>query len=305
MKNSRAYVFDINRFATHDGHGIRTTIFFKGCPLRCKWCQNPEGLSSKQRPIYLEKTCIHCGLCQKASYENQMTYQDGRPYFNLGYQGNFDNLVKVCPASAIQYDSHAYTIDELVEKVKQDEVFYKHGGGVTVSGGEPFMQGEFLIELLKRLKDEGIHTAIETSLYTSLDLIQQALPYLDLVYADLKVFDENEHLEYTGVSFQTIKKHIQYILESQYKDRVIIRTPLIPTMSATDKNIAAISRFLVDIYPEVKYELLNYNPLASSKYSLVNLVYAIDKQYKMYDNEQMEHFYNLVYQAGLKNLIKE
>ncbi|MEG0277553.1 MAG: radical SAM protein, partial [Coprobacillus sp.] len=200
---------------------------------------------------------------------------------------------------------HAYTIDELVEKVKQDEVFYKHGGGVTVSGGEPFMQGEFLIELLKRLKDEGIHTAIETSLYTSLDLIQQALPYLDLVYADLKVFDENEHLEYTGVSFQTIKKHIQYILESQYKDRVIIRTPLIPTMSATDKNIAAISRFLVDIYPEVKYELLNYNPLASSKYSLVNLVYAIDKQYKMYDNEQMEHFYNLVYQAGLKNLIKE
>ncbi|MEG0276379.1 MAG: glycyl-radical enzyme activating protein [Coprobacillus sp.] len=305
MKNSKAYVFDINRFATHDGHGIRTTIFFKGCPLRCKWCQNPEGLSTKQRPVYFEKNCIHCGLCEKAAYENQMTFDSGRPYFHLGYQGDFDNLIKACPSSAIQYDSQAYDIDELIEKVKQDEVFYKHGGGVTVSGGEPFMQGEFLIELLKRLKAEGIHTAIETSLYTSLELIQEALPYLDLIYADMKICDEQKHIEYTGVSFQTIQKHIKYILESKYKDKVIIRTPLIPSMSATDQNITAIARFLVSIYPEVKYELLNYNPLASSKYSLVDLEYGLDKQYKMYTDEQMNHYYNLVYQTGLKNLIKE
>lgn len=305
MKNSKAYVFDINRFATHDGHGIRTTIFFKGCPLRCSWCQNPEGLSIKQRPIYFQKNCIHCGLCQKASYQNQMTYKDGRPYFNLDYLGNFNNLIKVCPAAAIQYDSHAYSVDELVEKVKQDEVFYKHGGGVTVSGGEPFMQGEFLIELLKRLKIEGIHTAIETSLYTSLELIETTLPYLDLIYADMKIYDDTKHQRYTGVPSQTIKKHIQYILESQYKDKVIIRTPLIPTISATDANITAISSFLVDIYPEVKYELLNYNPLASSKYELVDLEYGLDQQFKMFSNEQMEHFYKIVYQTGLKNLIKE
>lgn len=305
MKNSKAYVFDINRFATHDGHGIRTTIFFKGCPLRCQWCQNPEGLSYIQRPIYFENNCIHCRLCEKAAYKNQMNYKNERPYFNLEYQGNFDNLVKACPGAAIQYDSHPYTIEELVDKVKQDEVFYKHGGGVTVSGGEPFMQGEFLIELLKRFKQEEINTAIETSLYASLDLIKEALPYLDIIYADLKIFDESIHEKYTGVSAHLIKKNIQYILESKYKDKVIIRTPLIPTMSATDENITAISKFLMDIYPDVKYELLNYNPLASSKYSLVDLEYSLDKQYKMYDSKQMEHFYHLVYQTGLKNIIKE
>ena len=304
MKISKALVFDINRFATHDGHGIRTTIFFKGCPLRCLWCQNPEGLSPQQRPIYLKKNCIHCGLCKKASKENQMTYDD-RPYFNLEFQGSFDNLIKACPSSSIQYDSQAYTVEELVERVKQDEVFYKHGGGVTLSGGEPFMQGEFVIELLKRLKAEGIHTAIETSLYTSLALLKEALPYLDLIYADMKIYDEIKHKEYTGVSSQIIKKHIQYILESEYKDKVIIRTPLIPSISATDENITAISRFLVSIYPEVKYELLNYNPLASSKYELVDLEYGLDKHYKIFDNEKMNHFYNIVYQAKIKNLIKE
>ena len=305
MQISKAYVFDINRFATHDGHGIRTTVFFKGCPLRCRWCQNPEGLSPNQRPIYLEKNCIHCGLCEKASHLNQMTYANGRPYFNLDYADGFDNLIEVCPSASIQYDSQAYTIEELVDKVKQDEIFYKHGGGVTLSGGEPFMQSQFIIELLKKLKLEGFHTAIETSLYTTLELLKQALPYLDIIYADLKIFDEQKHDQYTGVSSQLIIKHIQYLLESEHKDKVIIRTPLIPMMSATNENIQAISSFLVNIYPEVKYELLNYNPLAPAKYSLVDLEYGLNHQYQMYSDDQMEHFYHIAYQSGIKNLIKE
>ena len=157
----------------------------------------------------------------------------------------------------------------------------------------------------KRCKEEGLHTAIETTMYASLDLIKKVLLYLDLIYIDLKIFDEIEHEKYTNVSSKIIKENIQYILESEHRDKVIIRTPLIPTITATDENITKITNFLVNLYPEVKYELLNYNPLASSKYELVGLEYGIDKQYKMFDQKQMQRFYQIVKQVGLKNLIIE
>lgn len=304
MKTSKALVFDIKRFAVHDGHGIRTTVFFKGCPLRCLWCQNPEGLSPHKKPIYFENQCIHCQLCKQHAHVNQLVYQNERPYFNNDYHGDYDNLVSVCPSSAIRYDSQEYTVEQLIARIKEDEVFFKYGGGVTFSGGEPFMQGDFLIDILKRCKQENIHTAIETSFYTSLKLILKAIEYLDLIYIDLKIFDEKKHQEYTGVSSKIIKENISYILKSKYKDKVIIRTPLIPTMSATDDNIHDIANFLVNIYSEVKYELLNYNPLASSKYHLVNLEYKL-KQYPRYSKQEMQHFYDIVSQTGLKNLIKE
>ncbi len=305
MKISKALVFDIKRFAVHDGAGIRTTVFFKGCPLRCKWCQNPEGLSPKRRPIYFKNSCIHCRRCEQFSRENQMRYENDRPYFNRKYTGDFDNLIKACPASAIRYDSEEYDVEQLIEKIKEDKVFFRDNGGVTFSGGEPLMQGEFLVEILKRCKVEGIHTAIETTMFASMDLIKKVLPYLDLIYIDLKVFDEKLHEEYTQVSSKKIKERIRYILESEHKDKVIIRTPLIPSMSATDENITSITKFLIHIYPEVKYELLNYNPLASSKYELVDLEYGVNIKYKMFNKEEMQHFYDIVYQAGLKNLIKE
>lgn len=301
MKTYKANVFDIKRFAVHDGHGLRTTVFFKGCPLRCKWCQNPEGLHQERKIIYLENKCIHCKRC--AQFVSQVDYHDHRPYF-LECE-HYDNVIRACPANAIRYDSQSYGIEELMKEIKKDEVFAKLGGGVTFSGGEPFMQGEFLIEILKRCQEEGIHTAIETSLFTSLELIKQALPYLDLMYIDLKVFDETKHYEMTGVTSQIIKSHIQYILESEHKHKVIIRTPLIPSMTATDDNITSIASFLVNIDNEVKYELLNYNPLASSKYSLVEEEYGVDEHYQMYNKQQMQHFYDIVNRTGLKNLIIE
>ncbi len=305
MKTSKALVFDIKRFAVHDGYGLRTTVFFKGCPLRCKWCQNPEGLSPQRQPIYFKNNCIHCQRCEQFSQEGQMIYEKNRPYFSKEYNGDFDNLIKYCPASAIRYDCEEYDIETLMEKIKEDQIFFRDDGGVTFSGGEPLMQGEFLYDILKACKEEGINTAIETTMYGSFDLIKKILPYLDLIYIDLKVFDEKRHEELTNVSSEMIKKHIQYILESEHKDKVIIRTPLIPTMSATDQNIKNIADFLVHIYPEVKYELLNYNPLASAKYELVDLEYELDKQLKMFNQEEMNHFYQIVYQTGLKNLIKE
>lgn len=302
MKTSKALIFDIKRFAVHDGYGLRTTVFFKGCPLRCSWCQNPEGLSRRQRLVYFEKKCIHCRRCQQ--FDDYVIYSNDRPYFNYA-KSDYESLIKACPSGAIAYDSQFYSVEQLVDKIKEDEVFFKYGGGVTFSGGEPLMQGDFLVEVLKRCQEEGIHTTIETTLFASLDLIKRVLPYLDLIYVDLKEFDEKKHQEYTGVSSKIIKEHIQYILESEYKEKVIIRTPLIPSMTATDDNIRNIANYLFHLYSEVKYELLNYNPLASAKYELVDLQYGVDKHYQMFNKKQMQHFYDIVYQTGLKNLIIE
>lgn len=305
MKTSKALVFDIKRFAIHDGQGIRTTIFFKGCPLKCKWCQNPEGLSANRRPIYFEKRCIHCKRCQEVANEGQIEFKNNRPYFNLQYSGDFDNLIRACPSNAICYDSQEYDIDSLMEKIKDDEVFYKYGGGVTFSGGEPLMQGEFLVKILKRCQQEGIHCALETTLFAPLELIKEVLLYLDLIYIDLKVFDDDKHKEYTNVSSKLIKENLEYVLTNKPKAKIIIRTPLIPTMTATDDNIISIAKYLKELDPTVNYELLNYNPLASSKYELVDLQYELGNKYKMFTKEEMEHFYQLVYQTGLKNLIIE
>ena len=193
----------------------------------------------------------------------------------------------------------------LMKEIESDRVFYRDSGGVTFSGGEPFMQGEFLIDILKRCHQQHIHTAIETTLYTSLDFIQKALPYLDQIYIDLKINDEDMHQKYVGGSLSTIKKHIQYVLESEHRHKVIIRTPLIPQITATEQNIQSISQFLSHIYPDVQYELLNYNPLASAKYEWVDFDYGIDSKYKKLTDEEMETFYQIVYQNGIKNLIKE
>lgn len=305
MKTSKALVFDIKRFAIHDGHGIRTTVFFKGCPLQCKWCQNPEGLSSKQQPVYLKNKCIHCQRCLKASHEGQMHYSHDRPYIHFDYQGDFSNLIDACPSGAIRYDSQFYDLEELVEKIKEDKVFFQEEGGVTFSGGEPLMQGKFLVDLLKRCHEEGIHTAIETTLYVPLELIKEVLPYLDLIYIDLKIFDEQKHRTGTGVSSKSIKEHIAYVLTSEYKDKVIIRTPLIPTMTASDDNILSIARFLVGVDNDVHYELLNYNPLAPAKYEMLDKDYGLKGSYKLFTDQDMHHFYNLVYSTGLKHLVIE
>ncbi len=302
MKTSRALLFDIKRFALHDGEGIRTTLFFKGCPLKCKWCHNPEGLLPKRQPVFLSKKCVFCRFCEKHANENQMTFTS-RPIFNLDYP-DFDNLVDICPASAIQYDSSYYTLDELIELIKEDKVFYRDNGGVTFSGGEPFFQGEFLSELAMKCKEAGISTAIETSLYTTKELIDKVIPFIDRIYIDLKIFDEDKHAFYTGVSSKVIKENIAYILTGPYKDNVIIRTPLIPSITASDENIASISKYIYDLYSDVKYELLNYNPLASSKYELVGLEYEL-KDAKRLNEEQMNHFYDIVYNSGIKHVIKE
>lgn len=300
-------IFDIRRFSTHDGDGIRTTIFLKGCPLKCVWCQNPEGISPEENLIYFENKCIKCGLCVKNCSNKSIIEKDNKICIIKENCTDIQNKICIdsCPTNALTMDCKNYTLDKVVEIAVKDKVFFKYGGGVTLSGGEPFYQKDFTIALLKRLKEMGINTAIETSLAVSSEYLVEALPYLDIIFADFKVFDTEKHKAFTGVSNELIKNNIKLILESDKKNCVTIRTPLIPEFTANNNNIHDIGRYISDIYPEVKYELLNYNPLAKSKYNIMdNLEYCFEKNPKMYTDEQMKSFNDTAQSAGVKNLIK-
>ena len=300
-------IFDIRRFSTHDGEGIRTTIFLKGCPLKCVWCQNPEGISSEEQLIHFENKCINCDLCIKNCSNKSVIRENNKICVVQDKCIDEQNeiVTDICPTGALTMDSKNYTLDEVIEIALKDKAFFKYGGGVTLSGGEPLYQKEFVVVLLKMLKEAGINTAIETSLFVPTEYIIEALPYLDTIFADLKVFDNDKHKIFTGVSNELIKKNIKFILESNKKDNVIIRTPLIPQFTANKINIHDISGYISSIYSKVRYELLNYNPLAKSKYNLINnLDYCFEENPKMYTETQMEEFYDIAYSAGIRNLVK-
>lgn len=298
-------IFDIRRFSTHDGDGIRTTVFLKGCPLSCVWCQNPEGISTKRRPLHFENRCIQCGTCVTKCKNKGFRRENGRILLNPKAEEDWDQLIYVCPTGAIEMDSRTSTVEEVMEEIRKDLVFYHHGGGVTLSGGEPLLQWEFAREILKKCKEEGIHTAIETALFVKKEALQAVIPYLSMAFSDLKLIDEEEHKKYVGVSNKQIKKNIEVLLTSDIKDQVVIRTPMIPGITTTKENIQGIAAFISSVYPDVSYEILNYNPLAEAKYHLVDMEYCFEENPKLYSKEQMQEFGEWAKHAGVRNLIIE
>lgn len=298
-------IFDIRRFSTHDGNGIRTTVFFKGCPLRCVWCQNPEGIACDGSILYMENKCMHCGNCLKTAAHQGVYLKNGKICIHPTADEDWNHIIDECPTGAITKDTRVFDADELVKELLKDAVFFQNGGGVTLSGGEPLMQDAFAAEVLQRLKEGGIHTAIETALGVRESQVEHVVPYLDQIYADLKIYDEAKHKAYVGVSNVLIKKNLNMLLTSGHKDKVIVRTPLIPDFTATEENLSAIARFLTDLYPDVKCELLNYNPLAQAKYHLVGRSYCFKENPNMYSREQMEKFGEIVRRNGIRNVIME
>lgn len=298
-------IFDIRRFSTHDGDGIRTTVFLKGCPLSCVWCQNPEGISVQRRPLYFENRCLHCGTCTANCKDHGMQKNGTQMVLNPGAKEDWDNLIYLCPAGAIEMDSRICSVEDVMKEIRLDKVFYRHGGGITLSGGEPLLQWEFARKILKSCRQEEIHTAIETALHVPPAAVEAVLPYLDMAYADLKLIDKEEHRKYVGVSNDLIENNIEKLLTSPIRERVIIRTPMIPGITTSKENIQGIAAFLVEIYPEVSYEILNYNPLAEAKYHLIDKSYCFEENPKMYSKEQMQQFGQWAREAGVKNVIIE
>ena len=298
-------IFDIKRFAVHDGKGIRTTVFLKGCSMKCVWCQNPEGISMENTPIYFKSRCIKCRICEKFINGNGAVFENNNLEGEKISAENIKQIIENCPVEAVQKSLKEMTTEEVVNEILKDKIFFKNGGGATFSGGEPLLQKDFLIEILKKLKEENINTAVETALNVKTEILREILPYIDFVYADLKIFDEEKHKKYTGVSNKLIKKNIKFLLESTKKENVVIRTPMIPEFTAYEKNIKEISRYISEIYPDVKYEILNYNPLAESKYEMTGKKYCFEKNPSLYTEKEMKKFRNIAEKNGIKKIIIE
>jgi pyruvate formate lyase activating enzyme len=264
MEKRRPLIFDIKRHALEDGPGIRTTVFFKGCQLRCIWCQNPESIDPAPEIGFYPNNCIQCGECITVCKVSAISMDDpGR--IDRERCDKCGDCVKVCPGRGLLQIGHFYPIAELVPILLRDRVFYEvSGGGVTLSGGEPALYVDYVSLLLQALKKEGIHTAIETNgLFHWGEFNEKLSPWLDLIMFDVKLADLKQHLAYTGRGNEIILENLTKLVSERPRD-VIPRTVLIPHITAINENLRAISQIYQDLGIE-RCTLLPYNPLGFSK----------------------------------------
>lgn len=238
-------VTDIQKFSLHDGDGIRTTVFLKGCNMRCTWCHNPETISPEPQMIYYKEKCIGCGHCKD-----------------------------YCPTGARKLIGDERSAQSIFEEIASDIDYYRNsGGGITVSGGEPLMQADFTAEILRLCKEGGIKTAVESNLSFPFTSLEKLIPYLDCIFFDMKLFDEQEHIKHTGISNKRVKENALHL--NDYSIPMVMRTPLIPSITDYDENIRNIGEFGSELKNLCYYELLNYNVLAESKYEMVGQNYTL------------------------------
>ena len=261
-------IFEIKRFAVHDGDGIRTTVFFKGCPLRCVWCHNPEGLYAKPQLAYYSHKCTMCGYCATACPNGAHLIDDSKHTFNHEKCIACGKCESECFNDALKLYGKEMTVDELLPHLLEDREFFENsGGGVTLSGGECLLQADFCQELLKQLKSYGINTAIDTCGYVSREAFDKVIPYTDTFLYDIKAIDEEVHIKCTGHSNKIILDNLKYI--DSCNKNIEIRIPYVPMFN--DGEMEKISEFLKDIKNVKKVRVLPYHNYAGSKYEALGI----------------------------------
>lgn len=262
----KAIIFDIKHFAVHDGPGIRTTLFFKGCPLSCLWCHNPESISKNYQLSYLEYKCTNCQRCAFACENGVHVFENGHTLLreNCIYCGKCE---KACSAGALTLYGREINVAEAFDELIEDVDFYGETGGVTLSGGECLMQADFCKELLQRLKAEGINTALDTSGFAKREALEKIIPYTDLFLFDIKAFNEDVHIKCTGASNKIIFDNIKY-LDSLGKE-IEVRIPYIPDCNS--QEIEKIGDFLSHLKSVKTVRVLPYHNYAKSKYKALDM----------------------------------
>ncbi|MEM2151726.1 MAG: glycyl-radical enzyme activating protein [Candidatus Bathyarchaeia archaeon] len=268
----KGLVFDIKRFAVHDGPGIRTTVFLKGCPLRCFWCQNPEGIKLKQEIMFYLEKCVGCGACVATCPKSAHEIRNNvHVYFRDRCEG-CGRCVEGCCSGALQLVGRWMDVDDLIKVVLMDKPFYEvSNGGVTLSGGDPMVQHEFSYTFLERCKSEGLHTAIETAAYCKWEILEKLLSVTDLVMMDIKHIDPEVHRKVTGVRNDIILENARRLAETDKP--LIIRIPIIPTINDSPEEVAAIAKFIQPFKNLLFLELLPFHRLGEVKYRALGINY--------------------------------
>lgn len=263
--NCKALLMDVKRFAVHDGPGIRTTLFLKGCPLKCIWCHNPEGIQAKPQMAYYRHKCIGCGECVRVCLAGAQTVTAEE-----GHRFDRENCiacgacVNVCLGEAMLRYGRTIGLDEAISIALEDADFYGDTGGVTVSGGEPLLQADFVAELLKALKEHGIHTAVDTCGCVPWKNVEKVLPYTDMFLYDIKHMDPQRHRELTGRSNEQILSNITRL--SELGARIEVRFPMVPGCNDGEKQITRMGTFLAGLSIE-RVKVLAYHSMARAKYA--------------------------------------
>jgi pyruvate formate lyase activating enzyme len=271
-----AIITNIQGFSIHDGPGIRTVVFFKGCPLSCEWCANPECLSGKPQTGYIETLCARCGKCLEACVHNAIQHAEGAHRIDYSRCRSCGHCRDQCCYGAIVLYGESMSVDEVWDAVGRDRMFYDHsGGGVTVSGGEPLLHPSFVRELFELCRREGIDTCVETCGHVDPEALLEVIPVTDHFLFDLKLMDPEAHRKHTGQSNFRILQNAA-LLTGRGAD-VLFRQPLIPGISDSIDNIDATARFLAGLGPNAtRLQIMPFHRMGQSKYRALNLLYTME-----------------------------
>lgn len=301
--DGKPLVFNIQKFSTHDGDGVRTTIFFKGCPLKCRWCHNPESQRYEKELIFHHNKCVVCGKCVVKCPQQANSIVDGKLVFDRDKCTACGVCTDWCIKEAREIAGKEYTVDELVKEAKKDQIFYEQsGGGVTLSGGEVMAQNiDYIEQLCKRLHREGISVFIDTSGYTKYENLKRLIPFADVFLYDIKAIDSEEHKDYIGVDNALILENLVKL--SNDGAGIYARLPIIGKVNATDGYINSVIRFLEDNHVKVQQvNLLPYHDIGKGKYASLDRPYDEASMVKP-DKELMEHFKTMFEEHGFTKVL--
>lgn len=300
----KGFISTIQRYSTKDGPGIRSTVFCVGCNLRCKWCSNPELMLPGIKYMHFENRCIHCGACVKIAKNNSIKFAEQGCKINRKLCSNMDECMEICPKEAYEKIGYEITSDELVSRLLRDKVFYeKSGGGVTFSGGEAALQGEFVAKSAHFLRNEGVHTALDTAGYLPWASLKKVVENFDLVLYDIKAYDDKIHKACTGVGNELILENAKRI--TQMKKEMIIRMIVVPGLNDDLNDIAQRMMFIKDLGESVqRVDILKYHTLGTGKYHRLGLTYPIENNLE-FDNKKLNKIKELAVCSGLNIHIEE
>ncbi len=300
-----ARVLEIQRMSTEDGPGIRTTVFFKGCSLKCKWCHNPESISMQPQVHWIGSRCLGCKTCISVCPYSSLSLTEAGMEINRTTCDGCGLCAKECPSTAMELLGKEWSLENLTNEVVKDKAYFeKSKGGITVSGGEPGMQASFVGMFLKSLRERGIHTAIDTCGLYSTRMLEQLLPYSSIVLFDLKEMDTEKHKQFTGEYNDRILENLlyaaEYIRSHIYPSALWIRTPMIPGMTAREENVSKIGNFIAKNLPDIvdRWELCAFNNLCRDKYLRLGEKWILQDELLL-TKESMEQFARIAKESGV------
>ena len=297
------YIFNIQKFLTHDGDGVRTTIFFKGCPLRCMWCHNPESQHYYKELIFHHHKCTACGRCVAKCKQEANSIVDGKIVFDRSKCTACGVCTDWCITEARELAGKEYTVDALVKEAMKDKIFYEQsGGGVTLSGGEVMASQhmDYVEEVCRKLHENGVSVFIDTSGYTDYKNLKRILPYVDVFLYDIKVMDPEDHKKYIGVDNSLILENLKKL--SDEGAGLYIRLPIIQQVNATDEHIESVIHFLKENNIHARQvNLLPYHDIGKGKYASLDMEYH-DDEMSVPVSELMEHFKSMFEEQGFNKV---